>query len=71
MQQWEYRVVHWEIDNHGRHAWSDPTDHWGKVSHQPTWVPVLDELGSEGWELSGIVNTSAQSSRFVFKRPKP
>lgn len=70
MQRWEYRVVDWTIDTFGRQVWSDAEGAWGSVTHHPTWVPVLDELGRDGWELSGIVNLSAQRSRCVFKRPK-
>ena len=71
MQQWEYRVVQWQAENHGREIWSESGGQWGRVSHDSSWVPVLDELGGDGWELSGIVTLSAMSSRFVFKRPRP
>ena len=53
MQAWEYRVLEWQTDNYGRQVWSDTAGGWEKVSHHSTWVPVLDEVGEEGWELSG------------------
>ncbi len=41
-----------------------PTDH---LVHAPT-KEVLNELGSEGWELAGIDTSFAEHPRYVFKR---
>ena len=71
IKRWEYL----EVDVHVE-SWSDSTGQSGRLpiaaaepGKLPSVLPVLNELGSEGWELAGVCGTqSPMIYRMLLKR---
>ena len=71
VRRWEYL----EVDVHVE-TWSDSSGRSGRLpiaesgpGQMPSVVGVLNELGSEGWELAGVSNTqSPLIYRMLLKR---
>lgn len=67
MQAWEYKVAY--IDYQGRISVEGQERHIGP-EHRTSFVRrFLDELGREGWELTGVQPLSPHSAYYVLKRP--
>lgn len=75
MSQWEYLEVYVDgaswIDSQGRggRLWFMPGA--GALRLQLTAIPLANEFGLEGWELTGVVSPRDRVYRLFFKRPKP
>lgn len=73
MQRWEYLTLFvqdasWS-DSLGRHGELAAARHVGVYTGDPTIL--LNELGMEGWELSGVAGRDGEGNhRLFFKRPR-
>jgi hypothetical protein len=74
MQQWEYLEIavsseYW-VDSSGNVSQLPlvTPQKWKTGSHWSTGL-LLNQLGAEGWELTGVVSQDS-TYKFVFKRPK-
>ena len=71
VRRWEYL----EVDIHVE-TWSDSTGRSGRLPIEkagpgqvPSLLPLLNQLGQEGWELAGVSNTqSPLIYRLILKR---
>ncbi len=82
MQRWEYLDIHIgaaDLDQLGSSQWTDSSGEQGRFASIPAggsraWTPLapmLNRLGTKGWELISIVtNSPGESYRLVFKRPQ-
>jgi hypothetical protein len=63
---WEYKVYESEL------KWYDTQDSWGMPSKDCYQSPIsgelLNQLGSEGWELTHM---DSNYQKAIFKRKKP
>lgn len=70
--RWEYLEVYFMGER-----WQDSTSRMGTVqkaagTDRPLCAPLLNTLGSEGWELTGVVpGGDSLSFRAVLKRALP
>ncbi len=70
MQRWEYLELVY-LGNEA--AWLDSNGEFGRVgrvrqTHMLT--DKMNELGTDGWELVGVVGIDEAYYRLIFKRPK-
>ena len=72
VKKWEYRIVQWNLktrivdyDQGGDLDLEESAYFGGEWSE----LELLDHLGSEGWELVGVVSSSRSYLEYYFKRP--
>ncbi|HLF08002.1 MAG TPA: hypothetical protein VI789_01445 [Dehalococcoidia bacterium] len=69
MQQWEYLELIY-LGSEG--AWLDSggvTGRVGRVRQTHSLADKLNELGGQGWELTGVLSVDEAYYRLIFKRP--
>jgi len=71
MQQWEYCEVGWTPKQVTIHVYSSRENGtYEGVQTPEEWGALLSQLGTDGWELVGIVPTRpVNHSLYYFKRP--
>jgi hypothetical protein len=71
MQQWEYCEVGWTPKQVTIHVYSSREDGtYEGVQTPEEWGALLSQLGTDGWELVGIVPTRpVNHSLYYFKPP--
>lgn len=71
MQQWEYCEVGWMPKQVTIHIYSSRADGtYEGVQTPEEWGALLSQLGTDGWELVGVVPTKpVNHSLYYFKRP--
>lgn len=70
MTQWEYCEVWWEPNQISVNVYS--RNGITQQKHDPSeWPTVLAQLGADGWELTGVLPSSAGTHEYwyYFKRP--
>lgn len=68
MQKWAYFGVMMYFQGNIQPKWH--FDYTGKRLEAKDWMPVMNELGNEGWELVSALSTSPTAVQYYFKRPK-
>jgi len=73
MQQWEYQVVHIVSD---KVITLDALGYPQQGAPQYPQEAYINQLGAQGWELTGVMSGSSNSNFSIFgslyfKRPKP
>jgi hypothetical protein len=69
IRQWEYQIVSFQ-NNRGwkpRYVNDEEVADWKK---QPNLPEYINQLGVEGWEMSGASNATRHQLQVFFKRPK-
>jgi hypothetical protein len=76
MPQWEYLDIYI-----GNHSWVTPDGISNTLDEIrpkewtypfPSFHTLLNQLGSHGWELSGVIaREGGETEHLLFKRPKP
>ncbi len=69
MPQWEYLELIY-LGSEG--VWLDSagvTGRVGRVRQTHTLTDKLNELGAQGWELTGVLSIDEAYYRLIFKRP--
>jgi len=68
-RQWEYKIVNFQ-DYRGwrpRTVNGEEVSGWKQLPDMPEYI---NQLGSEGWEMSGASNAGRHQLQIFFKRPK-
>ena len=66
MQRWEHLSI-----GINEQSWWDSLGRKGKLADRANPTAVLDALGDEGWELTGVAAGDQARYRLFLKRPKP
>jgi hypothetical protein len=70
MQQWEYLTAR-VTGAGGGYRWKDTSGRSEHLESMAEPISILNQLGSEGWELVSVGFTDHQMPRsYLFKRPK-
>ena len=68
MQKWEYFRIWAYFQGNIQPKWY--FDYNGKRLEAKDWMPVMNELGNEGWELVCSLPVNPAQVELYFKRPK-
>jgi hypothetical protein len=69
VQTWEYLEVEVDVTSYAR-GWSDSRGRDGELSRGAFSAAVCNEVGAQGWELTGVAAGHPGIYRLFFKRPR-
>lgn len=74
MQRWDYLTV--RLDHFGAMAPQQLAPRFVNGQELKDWKKIsvsafLSQLGQDGWEMCGMLNTQRDENCLFFKRPKP